>query len=41
MPTCVRTENCDSCESRDDAACIYICPNNDLHACNVNLFIAG
>lgn len=41
MPTCVRTDKCDGREGRDKAACTYICPNDDLHACNMNLFIAG
>jgi adenylylsulfate reductase subunit B len=28
MPTFVRTEKCDACERRDQAACVYICPHD-------------
>ncbi len=28
MPAFVRTNDCDGCRSRDEAACVYICPHD-------------
>lgn len=28
MPTFVRTDQCDGCRDRDEAACVYICPHD-------------